>query len=102
MAKKLFVGNLSYNTTEEELSQKIAEFGKAESVKIITDKFTGKSRGFAFIEYDDSTDIEKIVEAINGMEVDGRPLAVQEARPQEKRERPAGRYNNNSGYGNRY
>lgn len=88
MANKLFIGNLSYSTSEDTLSQKLSEFGEVVSVKIIMDRATGRSKGFAFAEFADEAAAQSAMEALNGQELDGRKISVQEARPEEKRERP--------------
>ncbi len=87
MAKKLFVGNLSYKTTSDGLRAFFAQAGNVISADVLMDKMTGKSRGFGFVEMEDA-DAEKAVNQFNGQELDGRPLTVNEARPRE--ERPAG------------
>ncbi len=89
MAKKLFVGNLSYKTTEDGLRAFFAQAGTVISAAVLMDKMTGKSRGFGFVEMEDA-DAEKAVNQFNGQELDGRPLTVNEARPRE--ERPAGNF----------
>lgn len=84
MTKKLYVGNLSFQTTEDELENLFAQIGGVESVRIITDRDTGRSRGFGFVEMDDG-DADKAIEQLNGNEFDGRALTVNEARPQQPR-----------------
>src|SRR5262245_22065321 len=86
MAKKLYVGNLSFRTTETDLSNMFAEIGEVESVRIITDRDTGRSKGFAFVEMVDDTAAEKAIAQLNGKEVGGRNLTINEARPMQKRE----------------
>jgi hypothetical protein len=78
--KKLFVGNLSRDTSEQGLESFFADFGPLASVAIIKDKFTGQSRGFGFVEIDDDGKAADAVAALNGQELDGRPLTVNEAR----------------------
>lgn len=85
---KLFVGNLPFSTTQEELEQLFGESGAVSSVSIITDRFSGKSRGFGFVEMDNQKEAEAAIERLNGSELQGRPLTVNEARPQ--RDRPRG------------
>jgi RNA recognition motif-containing protein len=92
--KKLYVGNLSFKTTEDELADLFAEVGQAESVRIITDRDTGRSRGFGFVEMDDEN-ADRAIEKFNGMELGGRALTVNEARPREDRGGGGGR----GGYG---
>lgn len=79
--KKLYIGNLSYDTTLESLKAKFSEFGEIVDAIIITDKNTGRSKGFAFVEYTDEKAANKAVEAMNGKELDGRTLVVNVARP---------------------
>ena len=86
MAKKIFVGNLSFRTTETDLSDLFREIGEVESVQIITDRDTGRSKGFAFVQMADDAAAEKAIAQLNGKEVGGRNLTVNEARPMQKRE----------------
>lgn len=86
MAKKLFVGNISWDTTDESLGEKFGEFGAVEEAVIIKDKFSGRSKGFGFVTYTDDSAADAAVEALNGKELDGRELTVNEARPKEPRE----------------
>lgn len=81
MTKKLYVGNLPFQTTEGELSDLFSQVGAVESVRIITDRDTGRSRGFGFIEMADE-DAEKAISEFNGKDLGGRALTVNEARPQ--------------------
>src|SRR5207237_10782152 len=85
MSKKIYVGNLSFRTTEEELTSLFEQIGAVESVSIITDRDTGRSKGFGFVSMSDE-DAEKAIAAFNGKEVAGRALTVNEARPMVKRE----------------
>lgn len=78
---KLFVGNFSFNTTEADLQTLFAPFGNVESVAVVTDRQTGRSRGFGFVEMSDRGEAEKAIEALNGKEFSGRTLNVNEARP---------------------
>jgi cold-inducible RNA-binding protein len=84
MSMKLYVGNLSYETTEEQLRELFTEAGNVGSVKIITDRQTGQPRGFAFVEMETKAEGQKAISMLNGRNVEGRPLAVNEARPQQK------------------
>ena len=84
MTKKLYVGNLPFQTTEDDLSNMFAAVGSVESVRIITDRDTGRSRGFGFIEMGDE-DADKAINEFNGKDMEGRPLTVNEARPQADR-----------------
>ena len=81
--KKLFVGNLPYTITEDRVRELFQEFGEVQGVTIPTDRETGKSRGFAFVEMSSDEDAEKAIAAINGKNEGGRPLNVNEARPKE-------------------
>ena len=84
MSKKIYVGNLSYQTTEADLTTLFEQAGEVESVSIITDRDTGRSKGFAFVEMSNE-DAEKAIAQFNGTEVNGRALTVNEARPREER-----------------
>jgi RNA recognition motif-containing protein len=86
MGNKIFVGNLSWESTEEELNNLFAESGQVTSVKIITDKFTGQPKGFAFVEMATDAEARKAVEALNGTMLKDRALTVNEARPPKERE----------------
>jgi len=83
MSKKLFVGNLSFNTTSGELEALFSEVGTCESATVITDRDSGRSRGFGFVEMSSAGDAEKAIAAINGREVGGRTLNVSEAKERE-------------------
>jgi cold-inducible RNA-binding protein len=85
MSKKLYVGNLSFQTTEEELNGIFSQFGAVESVTIITDRDTGRSKGFGFVVMEQA-DADKAIEQLNGSQLGGRNLTVNEARPMVKRE----------------
>src|SRR3989338_164444 len=99
MAKKLYVGGLSYGTTQDGLKDAFAQAGEVVSASILIDKMTGKSRGFGFVEMADE-DAEKAIEMWNGKELDGRRLTVNEARPMAPRgDRPP--RGNGGGYGDR-
>lgn len=87
MAKKLYVGNLSYTTTEDSLQSAFAAFGTVVSVAIIKDKFSGRSKGFGFVEMSTDEEAAAAIDGMNGKEVDGRALTVNEARPMEDRPR---------------
>ena len=85
MGRKLYVGNLGYGVTEEALSEKMSEFGRVESVKIITDRDTGQSKGFGFVEMGTDSEAHAAIDGLNGVDFEGRPLKVNEAKPQERR-----------------
>jgi cold-inducible RNA-binding protein len=82
---RLFVGNLSYNTIENDIHDLFGKAGNVLSVNLMMDKFTGKSRGFAFVEFGTSEEATKAVEMFNGQDFQGRPLTVNIARPREER-----------------
>jgi cold-inducible RNA-binding protein len=100
MSKKIYVGNLSFQTTESDINQAFSGFGAVESVSIITDRDTGRSKGFGFVEMADSADADKAISALNGTQLDGRNLTVNEARPMVKRD--GGGYGGNNRGRNRY
>jgi RNA recognition motif-containing protein len=85
MAKKLFVGSLSFKVTEEDLKEHFSTVGEVESVKIITDTYTGQSKGFGFVEMASEEDAKKAIEKFNGSTFMDRTLTVSEARPQQPR-----------------
>ena len=85
MSTKLYVGGLPYSTTEQQLTELFSQQGSVTSAKVITDKFTGQSRGFGFVEMSTTEEAQKAISALNGTQLDGRPLTVNEAKPQEKR-----------------
>jgi cold-inducible RNA-binding protein len=85
MATKLFVGNLSFNTTTADLESLFGQVGSVSSVNIIMDKFTGRSRGFGFVEMSNDQEAHVAIERFNGHELQGRALTVNEAKPQEPR-----------------
>jgi cold-inducible RNA-binding protein len=78
---KLYVGNLSYDTNDAELRDLFAPYGEPESAKVITDRDTGRSKGFGFVEFADNAQATEAMNALNGKEVNGRALTVNEARP---------------------
>lgn len=84
---KLFIGNIAYASTEQSLHAFFEEFGPIRSATIVTDRETGRSRGFGFIEIDDETQARAAIEARNGATLDGKELVVNEARPREERPR---------------
>src|SRR3990172_7496233 len=83
MATKLYVGNLSYDTTEAQLRDAFTAVGEVDSVSLITDRDSGRSKGFAFVEMPNETEAKSAIDKLNGTEVDGRTLNVSEARPRE-------------------
>ena len=84
MSKKMYVGNLSFNATEDSVRELFSEFGKVESVAMINDRDTGRFRGFCFVEMETSA-ANAAIKALDGQEVDGRDLKVNEAKPREER-----------------
>jgi RNA recognition motif-containing protein len=83
--KKIYVGNLSFNCTDHDLSAMFTEFGEVASAKVVEDRDTGRSRGFGFVEMSDDSSAMQAIQGMNGKEVDGRTLNVNEARPREPR-----------------
>ncbi|MCB0317484.1 MAG: RNA-binding protein [Bdellovibrionales bacterium] len=83
--KKLYIGNLNYETTEDDLRSVFEQFGPIESLKIITDKMSGNSKGFGFVELTDDNLALQAIEALNDQELNGRNMRVNEARPQDSR-----------------
>ena len=98
MGTKLYVGNLSFNTTENELQELFSQAGTVQEVTLMQDKFTGKSRGFAFVTMASDQDAQNAISQINGKTIDGRALTVNEARPREPRP-PGGGGGGGGGYG---
>jgi RNA recognition motif-containing protein len=85
MGSKIYVGGLPYSATEDQLTELFAAHGNVQSVRVITDKFTGQSRGFGFVEMSSGAEAEEAISALNGTTMGGRTLTVNEARPQEPR-----------------
>ena len=85
MAKKLYVGNLSYGTTDSDLQRMFEEFGTVESAQVIMDRESGRSKGFGFVEMGSQQEAEAAIKALNGKDMDGRALTVNEAKPREDR-----------------
>jgi len=83
--KNIFVGNLSFNTNEDELRQMFESYGQVDRVSILTDRDTGRSRGFGFVEMSSNEDGEKAIAALNGSQLGGRTINVNEARPKVER-----------------
>ncbi len=83
--KNIFVGNLSFNTNEDELRQMFESYGQVDRVSIMTDRDTGRSRGFGFVEMSSNEDGEKAIAALNGSQIGGRTINVNEARPKAER-----------------
>jgi RNA recognition motif-containing protein len=85
MAKNIYVGNLVWETTADDLLALFQEHGTVARAQVITDRETGRSRGFGFVEMDNDAEAQKAIDALNGAEYHGRPLTVNEARPREER-----------------
>jgi len=100
MATKLYIGNLSFDTGEAELRDMFSAFGSVTSCNLIMDRMTDRSRGFAFVELSSAEEAEKAIAEMNGKEVGGRALTVNEAKPRE--DRPRGGGGSGGGYGGGY
>lgn len=85
MSRELFVGNLSYSTTEDKLQTLFSQFGTIETLKVISDAETGRSRGFGFVKMSTDDEAQRAIEGLNGQDCDGRDLKVNLAQPREKR-----------------
>jgi RNA recognition motif-containing protein len=85
MSVKLYVGNLAFTTTEQDLQDQFSQYGQVNSASLITDRETGRSRGFGFVELDSKESAQTAIEGLNGKELDGRALTVNEAKPREDR-----------------
>ena len=97
MAMKLFVGGLSWDTNDDTLKQFFVKVGPVVSASVITDRYTGKSRGFGFVEMENDADAKKAIEELNGKELDGRAINVNEAKPREPRSDSFNRGGGNGG-----
>lgn len=100
MSKKIYVGNLSYNLTDAELNNAFAKFGTVASAKIIMDRDSGRSKGFGFVEMENSAEGEEAINSLNGTELDGRSIKVNEAMERERS--GGGNRGGNRGGGNRW
>jgi len=100
VSTKLYVGSLPYSTTDQQLSEVFSQYGTVQSAKVITDRYTGQSRGFGFVEMATNEEAQKAIAALNGSQLGGRTLVVNEARPQEKR--PFGGGGGGGGQGDRW
>jgi RNA recognition motif-containing protein len=99
MGKKLYVGNLSYDVDQAALEQMFAGHGTVESAQIITDRDSGRSKGFGFVEMASDSEAQAAIAALNGQQQNGRPLTVNEAKPREERPRSGGGYGGGGGGG---
>jgi len=89
--QKIYVGNLPYSTTDQELQDLFATHGTVQSANVVTDRYTGRSRGFGFVEMGSSDEAQQAITALNGSDYQGRNLVVNEARPKERNRPPGGR-----------
>lgn len=96
MGKKLYIGNLPYSATEQVLADTFSECGTVESAKIITDRDSGRSKGFGFVEMSTDAEAQSVITKFNGADYEGRAMTVNEAKPQAPRE------NRGGGFGRRY
>lgn len=92
MNNKLYVGGLPYSVTDGKLQEIFSEYGTVESARVISDKFTGQSRGFGFVEMGSGIEAQKAISSLNGTELDGRTLTVNEAKPLARRDNRGGGY----------
>ncbi|MFO0620274.1 MAG: RNA-binding protein [Polyangia bacterium] len=99
MGTKLYVGNLSYSTTSEQLTEMFHAFGNVRSAQVIEDRMTGRSKGFGFVEMDTDAEAQAAISALNGQVKGGRALTVNEARPREEGDRRGGRPGGGGGFG---
>src|SRR5436853_5543164 len=102
MSTKLYVGNLAFQTTSQELQQLFAQAGTVQSASVVEDRDTGRSRGFAFVEMSTKEEASSAIEQFNGKEVGGRPLKVNEAKPRENRSVGGRGFDNNRGGGGNF
>jgi RNA recognition motif-containing protein len=102
MAMRLYVGNLPYSTTDEDLKNLFSQSGTVSSATVIMDKMTGRSKGFGFVEMSTDEEAKAAIESFNGKDMDGRPLTVNEARPMEPRAPRTGGGGGYGGGGNRW
>ncbi len=107
MGKKLYVGNLPYSANQKTLEEAFSQCGTVESVNVITDRDTGQSKGFAFVEMSSDTEAQKAIKELNGLSLDGRDIKVNEAKPKAPRDNRGGGgggggYGRGGGGGNRW
>lgn len=95
MSKKIYVGNLSFNTNDDQLNKIFTPFGQVSSSRVIMDKYTGQSRGFGFVEMDNVEEANKAIVELNGTSVEGRTLKISEATPREDKPRVSSGYGQN-------
>ena len=101
MGKKLYVGNLTYEVTDSQLEQMFAAHGAVQSAQVIMDRDTGRSKGFGFVEMGNDQEAQAAIQALNGKQIDGRSLTVNEAKPRENRGGGGGSGGGRGGYGGR-
>ena len=104
MSKKLYVGNLPFSVDSDKLRELFSEFGEVEDAAIISDKFSGRSKGFGFVTFVNDEEADKAISEMNDKEVDGRKMKVNEAKPMEERpqgDRPRRSFGNRNGFGNK-
>lgn len=97
MGRKLYVGNLPFSVDQQMLTEKFGQFGTVESVNLITDRDTGRSRGFGFVEMSSDSEAQKAIEELNGIDLNGRKITVNEARPQRQKSGGGGGYGRGGG-----
>lgn len=102
MGTRLYVGNLSYDVTAEKLKELFSASGEVVSADLITDRHTGRSKGFGFVEMASNEAATAAIEALNNTDLDGRKLTVNEAKPREERTSSGGGFNSGGGYSRRY
>jgi len=98
MSKKLYVGGLSYDTTDDSLKAKFSEAGSVASASVVMDKMAGRSRGFGFVEFVNDADADKAIEMFNDKDFEGRKITVNVARPKEDRPRDGGGFGGRGGF----
>jgi len=98
----IYVGNLSYGVTDDNLREVFEAYGEVSSAKVITDKYSGRSKGFGFVEMDNDAEGNAAIEQLDGAEIDGRSVKVNEARPREERPPRSDNFRGGGGGGNRY
>ena len=99
MGKKLYVGNLSYSTTDQSLTERFSQFGTVASAKIVMDRDSGRSKGFGFVEMSTDEEAQTAIDKLNGQQADGRAMTVNEAKPQAPRDNNNRRGNGGGGGG---
>jgi len=102
MGRKLYVGNLPYSVNQQSLEETFGQCGTVDSVNVITDRDTGQSKGFAFVEMSSDSEAQKAIQELNGSSLDGREIKVNEAKPQQKRSGGGGGGRGGFGGGNRW